>query len=60
MALSVIKNTPPSPPHSCCQRPKFRPKSSKGAGEKSWLEEVMANFGQILPEVEQKGPKKIF
>jgi hypothetical protein len=44
---------------------KFRPKSSKGAGnKKSWPEEFMAefwpNFGRILAKVVEKGPKKIF
>jgi hypothetical protein len=46
---------------SVARWPKFRPKSSIGAGTKrvgrknSWQ-----NFGRILPKVAEKGPKKIF
>jgi hypothetical protein len=41
--------------------PKFRPKRSKGAGEKKvgW-KYLWPKFGRTLPKVAEKGPKKIF
>jgi hypothetical protein len=45
---------------SVARWPKFRPKSSQGAGEKlSWTEEFMAEVWPNLLKETEKGPQKI-
>ncbi len=49
------------PADSVARWPKFRPKSSKGAGKKkSWLEEFMAEFWPNFTKSGRKGAEKNF
>jgi hypothetical protein len=48
-----------APCSSVVRWPKFRPKSSKEAGEnKVGRKNLCSNFGRILPKVAEKGPRK--
>ncbi len=47
--------------HECCQVAEISAKKLvSDRGKKSWLEEFVANFAQILPKLAEKEPKKIF